>query len=492
MIEDHVKVHDRFSLEFKIGFTAQKNQEENDFSMNMWIYVPNSLDINRHTYSKKEFYRDVKSNIRLITPIYLLRDISNPEELPFRLLEESFSKVASNPTRTNLMEYENHIKMFQSILKSALRNEMFHIQNCQSKEDRIYLLSTYVKNCQAITKLYRSLRQTINVPTIEKNQFEYFLFGDEFMSNIIELHTFKILAGLNSNKLDSHDKNLCEKEKRELLDLINYETQYKQEKGYAVIDKNSENKNKDVIFRYGALKKYIESLLFLKIRKKEDGAFVKQIYYSIAAGISMIFATIIAFAFQIKYGNFTTPLFIALVVAYMLKDRIKELSRFYFSHKLNNKYFDNKVFMKVNDDEIIGVYKESQDFVNEKKIPREVVQLRNRSAILEAENRINDEKIILYRIQMSLDHKIINKANSYPISGINNIIRFNVSQFIKKMDNAEVPIYVTDDETDFKNISGEKVYYLNFILRYQYANQLEYKRYRAMFNREGIKKIEQI
>ena len=486
MIEDHVKIHDRFSLEFKIGFTAQKNQEENDFSMNMWVYIPNSLDINRYSYPKTDFYRDVKSNIRLITPIYLLRDISNPKELPFRLLEESFIKVASNPTRTNLMDYEKHIKMFQSIMKSALRNEMLHIQNCKSKEDKTYLLSTYVKNCQATAKMYRSMRQIINVPTIEKNQFEYFLFGDEFMSNLIELHTFKILADLNFN-----DENY-EKEKKELLELINYETQYKQEKGYAVIDKHSENKNKDVIFRFGALKKYIESLLFLKVRKKEDGVVVKQIYYSIAAGISMIFATIIAFAFQIKYGNFTMPLFIALVIAYMLKDRIKELSRFYFSHKLNSKYFDNRVYMKLDDDDVIGVYRESQDFVSENKIPQEVVQLRNRSAILEAENRINDEKIILYRIQMSLDSKIINKANRYPISGVNNIIRFNVSQFIQKMDNAEVPIYITDDETDYKIISGEKVYYLNFILRFQYANQLEYKRYRVMFNRKGIKKIEQI
>ena len=37
----------------------------------------------------------------------------------------------------------------------------------------------------------------------------------------------------------------------------------------------------------------------------------------------MIFATGIAFAFQQKYGNFTIPLFVALVISYMLKDRIK-------------------------------------------------------------------------------------------------------------------------------------------------------------------------
>ncbi|MDR1368914.1 MAG: hypothetical protein LBJ72_02130 [Dysgonamonadaceae bacterium] len=487
MIEDYVKIHDQFSLEFKIGFTAQKNQEKNDFSMNMWIYIPNSLDINRYTYPKSDFYRDVKSNIRLITPIFLLRDIANPEELPFRLLQESFVKVASNPTKTNLMDYESHIKMFQSIVKSSLRNEMIHTQKSYSEEDKMFLISSYVRNCKSIAKQYRSLRQIINVPTIEKSTFEYFLFGDEFMSNLMELNTFKILKDL-----DFKDKGVYEKGKKELLDLINYEIQYKREKGYALIDKNSNNKNKDVVFRFGALKKYVESQLFLQVRKREDGAGVKQFYYSVAAGISMIFATIIAFVFQSKYGNFTLPLFIALVVGYMLKDRIKELSRIYFSHKLTSKYFDNKVDIKINENDIVGIYRESQTFVSENKIPREVNQLRNRSAILEAENRVNDEKIILYRIRMSLDSKIINTSNRYPISGVNDIIRFNISQFIHKMDNAEVPVYVTDEERDYKIIPGEKVYYLNFILRFQYADQVEYKRYRVMFNRNGVKEIERI
>ena len=39
---------------------------------------------------------------------------------------------------------------------------------------------------------------------------------------------------------------------------------------------------------------------------------VFRVSHSIAAGMAMIFATAIAFAFQQKYGNFTMPLFIAL------------------------------------------------------------------------------------------------------------------------------------------------------------------------------------
>jgi hypothetical protein len=90
MIEEQVKIHDKFSVEIKLGFLARKDQEISDFSVNTWIFIPNSLDINRATYQKTDFYRDLKSNIRLITPVYLLRDIANCEKEPFTLLEHSF------------------------------------------------------------------------------------------------------------------------------------------------------------------------------------------------------------------------------------------------------------------------------------------------------------------------------------------------------------------------------------------------------------------
>ena len=43
----------------------------------------------------------------------------------------------------------------------------------------------------------------------------------------------------------------------------------------------------------------------------------------------------------------TWPLFIVLVVSYMLKDRIKDLLRYYFAHKLGNKYYDKKAVVTI-------------------------------------------------------------------------------------------------------------------------------------------------
>ncbi len=193
MIEKSVKVHDQYSLELKFGYATRRKQKVNMFEVNTWIFIPNSLDINRLTYDKSDFYKDLKSNIRLITPAFLLRDLADTKKSPFIHLENSFVTLAGNPTRTNIREYEHQLKMFHSILKSSLREHREHIIRNVLTEDREYLISSYLQNTRSIISNYRGLRHIISVPTVSMELFNIFLLGDEFMSNLVEQHTF-ILA----------------------------------------------------------------------------------------------------------------------------------------------------------------------------------------------------------------------------------------------------------------------------------------------------------
>ena len=63
MISINAKKHDKYSVEFKFGFNCKDNGNRDDFSVNAWIFVPNSMDINPENYGKKLFYSDVKSNV---------------------------------------------------------------------------------------------------------------------------------------------------------------------------------------------------------------------------------------------------------------------------------------------------------------------------------------------------------------------------------------------------------------------------------------------
>lgn len=483
MIDEQVKLHDRFSAEIKVSFGARKKLKLNDFAFNIWLFVPNSLDINRFNYSKKDFYRDLRSNIRLITPVYLLRNIVWAENSPFIYLEKAFRKITSQPTRTNSEEYEYQIKMFLSILKSSLRDEVNHMKSAKA-DDLNYLVSNYIKNVKSIFEKYRDLYPIINVPNIEPGLIDFYRYGEEFMCNVIEKYSFLLMRGIKGT-----DKELFENYKAAILSMVNEIIEFKKSRGYQVVENEQKNISSDFVHRLGLLKKYAESHLYLNVKKRRDGVLTEQFLYSIAAGISMIFATIIAFSVQKQFGSFTMPLFVALVVSYMLKDRIKELARYYFAHKMSSKYFDHKIAMNINDTDI-GWAKESMDFIQDSKIPKEIIKLRNRSAIIDATYKTDSEKIILYRMHMHIDREKLNSTSPYFFSGVNSIIRLNTSHFLRNMDNPEFTLYFPDDQAGYQTIKGKKLYYLNLIIQKQNETQNEFRHYRLVLNRDGIERIE--
>jgi len=487
MIEKNVKIHDKFSLELKFGYSTRRKVKENLFEVNTWIFIPNSLDINRQTYSKTDFYKDLKTNIRLITPEFLLRDMADRKKSPFIHLEDSFNALAASPTRGNTREYEHQIKMFSSILKSSLRDHREHIIRNIETEDRDYLISNYLRSSRDILANYRSLRHIIAVPTVSGELFSLYLLGDEFISNLIEQHTF-----LLADEIRKLFPELSRQTGPMLVDLIRGEIDYRKSKGFPVADSHGEEEIRELIYRRGVLKKLFESQLFLATRKKKDGFIAEQLIYSIAAGFAMIFATGIAFVFQQKYGNFTIPLFLALVVSYMLKDRIKELTRYYFAGKLKKIFFDHKTSISVTPEKSVGWCKESFDFVSAEKVPADILRKRSKSLALEAQSARGWEKVVLYRKLMKLDRPSLDGIfTHFTITGVNDIIRFNVSNFIHNMDNPEIP-FKTLTDNGYEELDGQKVYYLTFVIDLKYDGENQLTLYRVTFNRSGILKVDSL
>ncbi|HBG53875.1 MAG TPA: hypothetical protein DDW70_06670, partial [Rikenellaceae bacterium] len=59
-------------------------------------------------------------------------------------------------------------------------------------------------------------------------------------------------------------------EEQRIHNLVIGEYAYKREAGYNVLDARDRENNRDLVFRYGLLKKYIESDLFVTLKKKRD------------------------------------------------------------------------------------------------------------------------------------------------------------------------------------------------------------------------------
>ncbi len=485
MITIQAKKHDNFSVEFKFGFEG--NHEEvgrHEFVVNSWIFVPNSLDINTQTYGKDQFYRDIKSNVRLITPVYLLRSLADAGSLPFVTLRGALEALASQPSATNEENYESQIKLFVAIFKSAIRNHSIHITQSDGMNEVGYLTEDFVASVRKIVEEYRKLYPIINVPTVEPRLRNYFLFGDEIMSHIIDVQSLRILK-----RIDRSGDAALVAVRESLVALLRKEKSYKLSQGYEILEPDDAVGNRALVFRYGLLKKYVESELYIKLNKKRDGFAIEQVYYSLAAGLAMIFATAVAWFAQLKYGNITGPLFVVLVVSYMLKDRIKDLMRYYFAHRLGNKYFDNKAEVRIHD-KSVGVIKEGVDFISEHKTPKEVMELRDRSSLVEAENKIFEEKILLYRKRVVINNEQLSSASVYPVKGINEILRFHMHRFTQKMDNPEVPVDTLGTDDNLTTVKVQKIYYINIVMQLIDGSDVLLRRFRVVMTRDGILGVE--
>jgi hypothetical protein len=479
MISIKPKIHDSNTLEFKVGFVSNDGKTYDDFYMNTWIFIPEVLDVNKHTYSKETFYNDTISYLRLITPHYELRELTDTHSLPFTRIKEA----CENPVNEN-KEFETEVKMYASIVKSSMREAYIKITQQTNEEARRSLACDLIEQAKQVTTMYRSLRPTLLESESGKQVAVFYDFGDEFISNIVEQHLGRIVKLLNPRSKSDGGPLLPM-----LTQLLDSEHKYRRSRKYLEVEPNSADDNRQFVYHASQLKKYIESNLYLPTHKRRNTAFLEQVAFSVAAGISMVFATVVSFAFQQTYGNFTLPFFIALVISYMFKDRIKDLIRNYFAHGLGSRFYDYLIRIRVGLRNI-GKVKEGFDFVSPQDVSRHVNEKRARKNPLVV-NRGVDEQVIQYRKYVHLRRKAVDQLSAYPINGINNIVRYNLAGFMRKMDNPKVPLYVNQGDAANNFTYGDKAYYLNFIIQCKYEGKSEYKRYRVCLCRDGIKNIEE-
>lgn len=485
MIEDYMTIHDQFQFEIKWSYKFQREKKATTYNIETYFFIPQNLGINKVSYARNDFYNDLKTYIRFKTPAILLKNIANGSSSIIRDLKNKFEMVINLPNNEKVTEYENTIKMFCCEFKSSIREHVEHIEKNSKLEDINSLIDQYIEYTGNISNEYRELRKILNVPSISKMSFSKYLFGDEYISLTVEDYTYQLLNLLDKKGNSKINGDYIEK----LLNIIKKGIDYRRNNNYPSIAE-IDSDNEVLVFRKSILKKYIGNILFLDVRTENDGRFMEQLIFGVAAGLSMIFATLIAFLTQKSFGNFSFPLFVALVISYIFKDRIKEISRIYLGGKIGKIFYNYKTYIYSRNREEIGWCKELFSFQNESKVPKEILKLRNKDHITEIENSWMGEQVLLYKKSIRIytnGFKNICKIGN--VDGINDIIRFNVQKFLTKMDNPTKPIYALYKNT-YKKIYAKRVYHLNLIIKYSIEDYTIFKRFRIILNRKGIKSIE--
>jgi len=468
--KEFIKITSPNQFEIRAGYLANKEKKKIDYSVNIYLFIPTNLSINSSTYTNEDFYNDHMSYIRLITPKYELGILKNK----LKGLVMALKNNMDNDEEKSVLKHE--VKLVVCSYISYLRNYSKSLTKKGVKPKRIRVLLQRIKEFDEIKKELLSL----HVNSDDEKLLYLVESTAEYLSLTTQHYLFKINMHLKSFG-DEYNEII-----NEIVKLINEEIKFCKKNNFPIISAD-EYENEKVIFRYSVFKKYFYSVLYLYQKRKEDGKGIKEFYYAIAAGISMVFTTIVVFTTQQEYGNFTTSFFAALVISYMFKDRLKEAYRHYFDKKIALKTYDYKERIYDADKRsLFALIKERMRFISKDDLNEKVVKARLRGVPNRLSTWFLGEDIIKYEKNISLYNKNIQSYYNNTVNGIHNIMRFDISKFLKKMDEPKVPLY----RSNGTSLYGSKVYHVNIIVEYKAEEETSYHKARLILDKNGIKRVE--
>jgi len=234
-------------------------------------------------------------------------------------------------------------------------------------------------------------------------------------------------------------------------------------------------------------------VLFLNNITKPEGRLIEQLLFGLSAGIAMAFATSIAFMSRTRFSEFSLFFFLLMVIAYVFKDRMKEIMKLYFSNLVRRFFADKRTTIYTNLGQKIGVIRESFSMFSDNKLSPEISRIRDRDFISGVHEGAYGEDILFYRKDITLySEKFKTVFPGFQIDGINDITRINIFRFLKNMDNPYEDIFIPK-KNSYTKVSGSRVYHFNIIIKnINSTGENKIQRIRLVLTREGIKRIEEV
>ena len=492
--ESSIERHDLYNFESKIDYTLEiTEKKKTSYLLATYLFIPSSLQINKDSYSKEQFFSDINNRIRFKTPkmsIDAIIDEGN-ELSPMNTILKALKDIENSKSNLELLtKIQRELCLLADIIKVSLRDQFNYIQYNYNKSKKRYNISELIKNyLESIKNLQIKLEfmgNKILISQIPIKLREAFQFTDEYISLQIEKWLTKFLKVFG----DSFSKEII----TNMIKIIEKEQQHRENlKSSLIILENADNE----IFTYqeGIMKKYMQSVLYLEKKKKDPKSQSLEIFYSVAAGIAMFFSLFLGFLILSFFTMYSIPFIIATVVIYMLKDRIKDNIRGVSQKAVGSLFPDQRIdIVDGFNKEKIGKSKEIVNFKNKDKIPSEILRIRRSSNINSIEESGKPEEVILYEKKITLFNEKIKQYHTRR-KDISDVIRFNVRGFLRYADD---PIQLVSkwnlDKKKIEDIPVSKVYHLNLVLKLisfkgKKVKKILYKKFRVIIDQKGIKRV---
>jgi hypothetical protein len=466
--------------------------------------VPRSLGINSYTYSKERFYGDIQAYIRFKTPHVALPALLDPQnhDSPLNRIPRPLAAAQRHPRDTKALESLSYeLRLLGCLVRANVRDRTAQLtddatalktqaQRSSAVDDVRHGIDSLLGDIERVVDRFRDHRTAFQDPVLPLWIREVYLYVDEYISFVVETHLTSLVEALDRS---AKVRQGLEQTRKRVCQTLLTERRHREGAGYTSVLKPGESHD-HYIYRHGLLKKFVMSVLFLEISKEKEGRRVSELIAGVAAGVAMLIATVLAIASQNLYGMNTLPFVAAVVAGYVLKDRIKDWLKQYFSSMTHLADYD----VRIRDPEtgvVLGRCREAFSFLDAKKVPNEVVQRRHQDSVSTIEAESKPEIVMKYEKEVHLDGKKLGR-DYHRLADINDIIRFSVADFLVRTDDPVRPVrYYVPERDEVESIKCPKLYHMNmvWVLRApgERRDDATLERVRVILDKRGIRKIEE-
>ena len=478
-------------IEIRTNYTLKKTKKKKQrFTLNAYIYTPAQLGIQNERYSKETFFSNFVSNTRYKTPdLQLHQLISSDFDLsPITRLKKIFKEVHkedySEPyiiyeLKTLLNIFQNQIKSLSDKLVKGIKSGKYSEQYIEDGGETLF---------REVEQIHKSIRDMVIASerlSLAETIRQSLVWVDEGMSLRIEKSAGRIYNALKK-------KNLLPDLSKKSLDVIAGQVQYRRDSGYGTrVSITNPSRTEYLLYREHEIKKWAESSMYMSKNETKTVNNLVQIMFGFAAAIAMSFAVFASIISLKWFDSGSIYWAIIAVIAYILKDRIKDGLRVFFTRFIPYFIADKvQIIFDPRTGKKCGKTKERIIHKKVDNIPKPVQSLRikNKDILL---RKLVVEDIIQYQKNVTIkSNNLLSKHKR--LESINEIMRLDMRQWFYRMDkDKEFRFYLDDDS--LKTVRSERVYHFTVILGMSevYSGmEEELTRYRIIANSNGIRRID--
>lgn len=489
--------HDQYNFEAKLDYTLHKDCTKSKYNVSIFFFIPRQLQINEKTYSRAKFYSDFTNYIRFRTPQMALSGIihENNQLSPlYRIKKYSEELQNGNLSEEIIQKIIYEFRILGSIYQSTIRDQfqLFISEMTQTKDFTVIIpkILSYLSEIEKFRQQFLHFGNEITASEVPLVVRDAFKMTEEYVS----LQTQETLT-VQLKKFTEENAELRHIREK-MIERIEFEIKHRRAiNSYLIRDPNEDNES----FTYweGILKKFIQGVLYLNVQGRTEESKTLQVLYTLAAGIAMFLSLILGFWISSLFEQGSMYFILALVIAYMLKDRVKESIK-NWSNKIVMHIFPDRRFEIIDSDgkNRIGFMRETMRFVQPDDVPPEIWQIRHGTDLATLEQEGKPEKVLRYTKEVKIFTKKIFEI--HPRHGdIFDIMRFNIHNMIEYADDPEHTDHVWNLQSkQVENVKCAKVYHLNLVLKLHAIDdggheQILYKRVRVILDQRGIKRLQE-